>query len=307
LITVIAGGTGSIKLVRGLYSIARDLTVICNVADNMWLHGLYICPDVDTMIYGLAGLLDLRRGWGIKKDSFGFLEQIVLLGEPAWFKLGDRDLATHLIRTNLLKNGKNLTEITDWMRKKYSIHAKIVPATDSPVETKIITDGGEMHIQEYWVREKAKRAVSGIKYSGIECARVNPRAIQALKRSELIIIAPANPITSIGPTLAMKSLKKNLSSEKTKIIAVSPIIGSNAVSGPAVKYMNALNLKISPLGVAEYYSEFITKFVISKSDRNLSKPISKLGIKVYETDIVMKTREDEERLASYILKKAQSV
>ena len=145
---------------RGLYSIARDLTVICNVADNMWLHGLYICPDVDTMIYGLAGLLDLRRGWGIKKDSFGFLEQIVLLGELPWFKLGDRDLATHLIRTNLLKNGKNLTEITDWMRKRSSIHAKIVPATDSPIETKIITDGGEMHIQEYWVREKAKRAVS---------------------------------------------------------------------------------------------------------------------------------------------------
>jgi LPPG:FO 2-phospho-L-lactate transferase len=306
LITVLAGGTGSVKLIRGLASQTRDLTVISNIGDNIWLHGLYICPDIDTLIYGLADLLDKVKGWGIKNDSFGFLRQMEMLGEQTWFRLGDRDLATHLLRTNLLKNGKSLSEITEWLRNKYAISTKIIPATDSAIETKIITDKGEMHIQEFWIKHKGEPKVIDIIYDGANRSRINPEAIHALKRSKIIIIAPANPITSIGPMLAIKGVKKDLITERKKIVAISPLIGDRAISGPAVKYMQALKLQNSPLGVAEYYSDFISTFVISRSDSDLSLKIQSLGIKVYETDILMKDGLDENRLASYLIKQLKS-
>jgi LPPG:FO 2-phospho-L-lactate transferase len=306
LITVLAGGTGSVKLIRGLASQTRDLTVISNIGDNIWLHGLYICPDIDTLIYGLADLLDKVKGWGIKNDSFGFLRQMEMLGEQTWFRLGDRDLATHLLRTNLLKNGKSLSEITEWLRNKYAISTKIIPATDSAIETKIITDKGEMHIQEFWIKHKGEPKVIDIIYDGANRSRINPEAIHALKRSKIIIIAPANPITSIGPMLAIKGVKKDLITERKKIVAISPLIGDRAISGPAVKYMQALKLQNSPLGVAEYYSDFISTFVISRSDSDLSRKIQSLGIKVYETDILMKDGLDENRLASYLIKQLKS-
>jgi len=306
LITVLAGGTGSVKLIRGLASQTRDLTVISNIGDNIWLHGLYICPDIDTLIYGLADLLDKVKGWGIKNDSFGFLRQMEMLGEQTWFRLGDRDLATHLLRTNLLKNGKSLSEITEWLRNKYAISTKIIPATDSAIETKIITDKGEMHIQEFWIKHKGEPKVIDIIYDGANRSRINPEAIHALKRSKIIIIAPANPITSIGPMLAIKGVKKDLITERKKIVAISPLIGDRAISGPAVKYMQALKLQNSPLGVAEYYSDFISTFVISRSDSDLSLKIQGLGIKVYETDILMKDGLDENRLASYLIKQLKS-
>ncbi len=306
MITVLAGGTGSVKLIRGLASQTRDLTVISNIGDNIWLHGLYICPDIDTLIYGLADLLDKVKGWGIKNDSFGFLRQMEMLGEQTWFRLGDRDLATHLLRTNLLKNGKSLSEITEWLRNKYAISTKIIPATDSAIETKIITDKGEMHIQEFWIKHKGEPKVIDIIYDGANRSRINPEAIHALKRSKIIIIAPANPITSIGPMLAIKGVKKDLITERKKIVAISPLIGDRAISGPAVKYMQALKLQNSPLGVAEYYSDFISTFVISRSDSDLSLKIQSLGIKVYETDILMKDGLDENRLASYLIKQLKS-
>jgi LPPG:FO 2-phospho-L-lactate transferase len=306
LITILAGGTGSVKLIRGLASQTRELTVISNIGDNIWLHGLYVCPDIDTVIYGLADILDKSQGWGIRNDSFGFIRQMEMLGEQTWFRLGDRDLATHLLRTNMLKNGKNLSEITDWMRNKYAISTKIIPATDNPVETKIITDIGELHIQEFWVKFRGNPEVTDIVYAGAERSRVNPEAIHALKRSKVIIIAPANPVTSIGPILAIKGLRKELIIERKKIIAVSPLIGERAIGGPAIKYMKALKMQNSPVGVAEYYSDFVSNFVISRTDRNLSEKISRFNIKVYETDIMMDDSKDEVRLAAYLLKQSKS-
>lgn len=306
MITILAGGTGSVKLIRGLASQTRELTVISNIGDNIWLHGLYVCPDIDTVIYGLADILDKSQGWGIRNDSFGFIRQMEMLGEQTWFRLGDRDLATHLLRTNMLKNGKNLSEITDWMRNKYAISTKIIPATDNPVETKVITDIGELHIQEFWVKFRGNPEVTDIVYAGAERSRVNPEAIHALKRSKVIIIAPANPVTSIGPILAIKGLRKELIIERKKIIAVSPLIGERAISGPAIKYMKALKMQNSPVGVAEYYSDFVSTFVISSTDRNLSSKISSFNIKVYETDIMMDDSKDEVRLAAYLLKQSKS-
>jgi LPPG:FO 2-phospho-L-lactate transferase len=229
-----------------------------------------------------------------------------MLGEQMWFKIGDRDLATHLLRTNMLKNGKNLSEITDWMRSKYAIAPKIIPATDNPMETKIITDRGEMHIQEFWVKYRGEPNVINIVYSGADRSRVNPRAIDALKRSKIIVIAPANPITSIGPILAIKGIRKELIAQKKKIIAVSPMIGNEAVSGPAAKYMKAMDLQNSPIGVAKYYSDFVSKFIISTSDWSLSTEVNRLGIKPYETDIIMRNDDDEIRVALYLLKRFKS-
>ncbi|MDQ6866252.1 MAG: 2-phospho-L-lactate transferase [Thermoproteota archaeon] len=306
MITVLAGGTGSTKLIRGLASQFSDITVVSNVADNIWLYGLYICPDIDTVIYGLANILDLTQGWGIKNDSFECLRQMELLGEQTWFKLGDKDLAMHLLRTNMLKSGKSLSYITERMRDKYAVSSIIIPATDDPVETKVLTDRGEMHIQEFWVKHRAQPPVVSIRYEGAERARINPKVIQAIRRSELIVIAPANPISSIGPILAIRGFKKALVAEREKIVAVSPLIGNSAISGPAVKYMEAVKLNTSPFGVAKHYSEFVTKFVISKNDGDSSRRIIRLGMKVYETDILMKTSYDENRLASYLLTKVKA-
>jgi LPPG:FO 2-phospho-L-lactate transferase len=228
-----------------------------------------------------------------------------MLGEQTWFRLGDRDLATHLLRTHMLKNGKNLSEITDWMRNKYAISTKIIPATDNPVETKIITEIGEMHIQEFWVKYRGEPKVTDIVYTGAERSRINPEAVHALKRSKVIIIAPANPVTSIGPILAIKGARKELAFERKKIFAVSPLIGDRAISGPAVKYMQAMKIQNSPVGVAEYYSDFVNTFIISRSDSDLSAKISRLNMKVYETDIMMRDSIDENRLASYLLKQSK--
>ena len=301
MITVLAGGTGSIKLIRGLASQHCDLTVISNVADNIWLYGLYICPDIDTVIYGLADMLDSVKGWGIRNDSFQCLRQMEMLGEQTWFKIGDRDLATHLLRTIMLKNGKCLSYITEWIRKRYSVSSRVIPATDDPIETRVLTDRGEMHIQEFWVKHRAEPTVFNIRYKGIENARINIEVIQSIRQSKLIVIPPANPVSSIGPILAIRGLKEVLVEEREKIVGVSPLIGNMAVSGPAVKYMEAMKLPTTPFGIAQNYSDFLTKFVISKDDGDSSRMIEGIGVKVYETDILMKSSDDENRLASYLL------
>jgi LPPG:FO 2-phospho-L-lactate transferase len=301
LITVLAGGTGSVKLVMGLARSAKDMTVISNVGDNIWLHGLYVCPDIDTIIYGLAGLLDAMRGWGIRGDSFDCLAQLKKLGAPTWFNLGDRDLATHLLRTNMIKGGKSLSEVTSWMRDHYSVAARVIPATDGEVTTKIMTGMGEMHLQEFWVRHRGTPKVAGIKYDGVDKAAASHDAIDAVRRADVVIIAPANPVSSIGPIIALADLRKELVQNRGKVIAVSPLIGGRAVSGPALKYMKAIGLESSPVGVARYYSDFAGSFVISKSDHRLSPRIESLGMQVYETNITMKSRQDEVRLGRYIL------
>src|SRR3989338_5976179 len=193
MITVLAGGTGSVKLVRGLVAQESKVNVITNVGDNYWLYGLYVCPDIDTIIYGLADLLDQERGWGIKKDTFNFLRQMEVFGEETWFRVGDRDAATHLIRTNMLKNGKNLSDITKWMCEKFAVSANIIPVTDNSIETRIITDKGELHLQEYWVKHRGRDKVEGIQYIGADKARPNPEAVNLIRDPDMVILEPGNP------------------------------------------------------------------------------------------------------------------
>jgi LPPG:FO 2-phospho-L-lactate transferase len=304
LITVIAGGTGSVKLVRGLATVVKDLTVISNVGDNIWLHNLYVCPDIDTIIYGLGGLLDEKRGWGVKGDSFRCLAQMKKLGASTWFSLGDTDLATHLIRTVLMNSGKSLSDVTELMRRRYGLSAKVIPATDSEVTTKIKTDKGKMHLQEFWVKHRGSLAVIGVEYEGAKSAKASSEAIRAIRNSDKVIIAPANPVSSIGPIVALVDLLKELVRKRDNVVAVSPLIGEQAVSGPAIKYMKALGLVSSPAGVAQYYRDFVGSFVIDTSDHRLSSKIRNFGMRVNETNITMKNSQGEIRLGRYLMDKA---
>ena len=301
MITILSGGTGSVKLVRGLASQIPDLNVVSNVGDNYWLYGMYLCPDIDTIIYGLADLLDYERGWGIKKDSFGFLRQMEVFGEETWFRIGDRDAATHLMRTNMLKNGKNLSDITKWMCEKFAVEAKVIPVTDNTIETRISTNKGELHLQEYWVKYRGNDEVEGIQYIGADKARPNPEAINAMHDSKLVIIAPGNPLTSIGPMLSIKGVRKELSKIKKKVVAVSPLIGDKAISGPAAKYLQAAGIEVSAYGVAKMYSDVCSHMIIDTKDKALAKKIENLDTQVYETKIKMINKEGEKTLASFIL------
>jgi len=288
-------------MVRGMAALTKNLAVITNVGDNIWLFGLYVCPDIDTITYGLAGLLDERRGWGIRGDSFDCLAQLRRLDAPSWFGLGDRDLATHIVRTSMLRQGKSLSEITDSLRRRYSIDAKIIPATDQELTTIIRTKKGEMHLQEFWVKYKGRPKVTSIKFDGSDSAIPNSAAISAIRRADMIIVAPANPVSSIGPTISLKGLRAELARKRKRVIAVSPLIGKKAISGPAAKYMRALGLENSPVGVAQYYQDFVGNFVISKSDHSMAKRIKSFGMDVNETNITMKDAQGEIRLARYLV------
>lgn len=302
MITLIAGGTGSVKLARGLSKVADNLTVIANVADNIWLHGLYICPDIDTVTYGLSGLLDKSRGWGVIDDSFVFMEQMNKLGQDYWFKIGDKDLALHTIRTRFINEGRPLSWITEWVRKRLSISTVILPASDQHFETRIKTSVGEMHIQEYWVKNHAELDILNIRYEGIEQADPNPKTLEAIRNSDMIVLAPGNPISSIGPITSMPSIRKELELRKNEVIAVSPIIGNQALSGPASKYLEVMGIESSPAGIASYYSDISSNLVISESDIDYEKQIQNYGVDVYKTDIIMENEQDEIKLSNHILK-----
>ena len=302
LITILAGGSGSVKLVRGLASHRSDINVVTNVGDNYWLYGMYICPDIDTITYGLSDLLDQDKGWGIKKDTFGFLRQMEIFGEETWFRIGDRDTATHLTRTNMLKNGKSLSDITKWMSEKFSIEIKIIPITDNSVETRIVTDKGDMHLQEFWVKHRGMDEVKGIEYQGADKARPNPDAVNAIHDSSLIVIAPGNPLTSIGPMLAIKGIRKELSKKKNKVVAVSPIIGNAAISGPTGKYMEAAGIEVSAVGIAKMYADVCSNLIIDTKDRKQIKQIESLNINVHDTKIKMTNKQAEDALGASILK-----
>ena len=306
MITILAGGSGSVKLVRGFASQRSDINVIVNVGDNYWLYGMYICPDIDTITYGLADLLDHDKGWGIKKDTFGFLRQMEIFGEETWFRIGDRDTATHLTRTNMLKNGKSLSDITKWMCEKFSIEIKLIPVTDNAIETRIITKKGEMHLQEFWVKHRGMDPVEGIEYQGADKARPNPDAVNAIHDSSLVVIAPGNPLTSIGPMLAIKGIRKELAKKKNKVVAVSPVIGTSAISGPTGKYMEAAGMEVSALGIAKMYAHVCSNLVIDTKDRMQTKEIEALNINVHETKIRMTNKQSEDVLAASILKQYSS-
>ncbi len=303
MITVLAGGTGSIKIIRGLASCTSHFSIISNIGDNFWFNDLYVCPDIDTCIYGLAGILDKERGWGIKRDTFYYLTCMKLLGKEAWFQIGDKDLVTHIIRTKMLSEGFSLSTIVKWIaHNQYNINNKIIPVSDSHIETRIVTNKGDMNIQEFWVKNKAKPRVLDVYYKNSKRAKCNKDALKIIRSSDIIIIAPANPISSIAPILSLGQIKAELIKQRDRVIAISPVIGNKAISGPAEKYLRAKGIESSALGIAKFYSQLISKIVIDNSDSDLSKEINKMDVSSLETNIFMNNAKEENRLARLILK-----
>ncbi len=302
MLTVLAGGTGSAKLVRGLsqYVSNETITIIVNVGDNISMHGLYICPDIDTILYTLSGLLDIGRGWGVNNDTFHFLEQASIYGIDDWFKLGDRDLATHIFRTLMMKKGMSLSEVTKLLTKKMKIKHEVLPASDQHIETRIETLQGEIHIQEFWVKLKGEPEVLGVRYHGPRNPIAAPGVLDAIREARRIIICPANPVTSIGPITYISSIKEALIEAKDNVVAVSPIKGKNPVSGPAGKLLRSIGSEVTPRGVAALYSDFLGRIIIDKSDKELCSNIRRIGVKTAVTNIIMNNMLDEKKLGEFV-------
>ena len=303
MITVLAGGTGSAKLVRGLAAHVSpdDLTVIVNIGDNILLHGLYICPDVDTILYALAGVLDKSRGWGFKNDTFNFLEQASKYGLEDWFKLGDKDLAIHIARTEMMKAGLTLSEVTQQLAKHLKVHQKLLPASDEHIETRIQTPEGDMHLQEFWVKRKGTPNVLGVSYRGPENPQPAPDVVEAIHDADKVVICPANPVTSIGPILHIPSIREVLTKVRSHVVAVSPIVNNRPVSGPAGKFLRGIGTEVSPAGVAQIYSGFTGRLLVDETDRAAIDKIEEIGVEGIATDILMKDEAAERQLAQFII------
>jgi LPPG:FO 2-phospho-L-lactate transferase len=300
-VTALAGGTGSAKLLRGIYSLPPDLTVIANVGDNIWVHGLCVCPDIDIAMYTLAGIANSETGWGIAGDTFWALTQLSRLGSEAWFKLGDKDMATSIVRTAMLRRGKTLTAVTDGLRKSFGLRCKLLPATDHDLETRIITSAGNFHLQEFWVRDRGRPDVTEVHYRGASKASMTLEVRKALSGADRIIVCPANPVTSIGPMLAVRGFAKELAESDARVVALSPMLGAAPFSGPAGKLMNAMGRRADSIGVASMYRKFVDCMVVSSDDIDMKKRIEALGIECVTSDTRMKTRKDEIRLAKELL------
>lgn len=303
MIVVLTGGTGGAKLIEGLAAEIdpSELTIICNTGDDCFLHGLHISPDIDTITYTLAGLIDDVRGWGIKGDTFTTLERLGRLGADTWFRVGDRDLATHITRTRLLREGRSLSQVTEHVRKSLGVKATILPMSDDRVETRVVTPGGEISFQEFFVKERWSLEVNGIRLVGAEQSRPAPGVLETIGRASAVIVCPSNPITSIGPILAVPGIRSALMQVRAPVIGVSPIIGASAISGPAHKLMAAMGMEQSAFGVARAYADFLDTFIIDTEDATLKNQIEALGINVMATSIRMRSLSDKICLAHAML------
>ena len=302
-VTALAGGTGAAKLLRGLAACLgpRDLTIVGNTGDDTEVWGLHVSPDLDTVTYALAGLLDVARGWGRADETFHALQAMASLGAPTWFSLGDRDLATHLVRTAALREGETLTAITARLAARLGVAARILPMSDAPVRTSVTTTQGRLAFQEYFVRDKAQGEVVAVAYDGATAARPAPGVVEAIAGADLVLVCPSNPVTSIGPILAVPGIVAALRTTRAPIVGVSPIVGGAPVSGPAGRLMQARGLDVSPLGVAAAYAPWLRTLLIDARDAKLADALGEAGVKAVAADIVMTDRASEIVLARRVL------
>ncbi len=303
MLTILTGGTGGAKLIEGLAAEIdpAELTIICNTGDDCVFHGLHISPDLDTITYTVAGISDSAKGWGIKDETFTVLEQLRRLGEPTWFKLGDKDLATHIMRSRLLNEGFPLSRITRELCDRLRVAAKILPMSDERVETRLRTRDGDLSFQEYFVRERWSIPVTSIRFEGAEQSRPAPWVLEAIRQASAVVVCPSNPVTSIGPILAVPGVRAGLTETAATVIGLSPIVGASAISGPAHKLMVAAGFEPSALGVAQAYADFLDIFVIAAEDERVKSRLEALGVRTVLTDIVMSNLEDKKRLAREVL------
>lgn len=303
MITVLTGGTGGAKFVDGLRQImpAENLAIIVNTGDDLMWWGLYVSPDIDSITYVLAGLLSRERGWGVKGDTFFCLQAMGELGQPIWFHTGDRDMAVHILRSKLLAEGKTLSEVTAHISDKLGVKAKLLPMSNSRVETRIGTPVGELSFEEYFVQRWFQDPVESVRFAGAGDAEPAPGVLDAILSADTVLLAPSNPITSIGPILAVPGVREALQRTKARIAAVSPIVAGAAVSGPAGILMASQGLPVSIAGVAQYYHDFLDLLVVDERDAEAAEELRKTGVRVHTAKTVMRTAEDKADLAHAVL------
>jgi LPPG:FO 2-phospho-L-lactate transferase len=299
MIVVLTGGTGGAKFVDGLRCVIpeEELTIVVNTGDDHIWWGLYVSPDLDSITYMLGGALSNERGWGVRGDTFHCLQAMKELGEPAWFSVGDRDLATHLLRTRLLAQGKTLSAAAQIIAERFHLRARILPMSDQRVETRIDTPLGELSFEEYFVQRWFQDPVKSVRFAGAAEAEPAPGVIESIGAARAVLIAPSNPVTSIGPMLAVPGIGNALCKTPAPVVAVSPIVGTAAVSGPAANLMAAQGLEVSISGIAAAYRDFLDGLVVHESDSAAAQVVAAGNIDTYCANILMKTREDRERVA----------
>jgi len=303
-IVALAGGVGGAKLVQGLASVlpAQDLTVVVNTGDDEVFHGLYISPDLDTVMYSLAGLANRETGWGVAGDTFSALGMLKRYGAVGtWFNLGDKDLATHLERTRLLREGWTLSQATAHLCEKLGIQVSLVPMSDQPVRTVVETEEGVLPFQEYFVKHQCRPRVKRVRFEGAKTARISSSLEPAFRKAKALVMCPSNPIVSIGPILAVPNVRSRLDGFKGLRLAVSPIVAGQALRGPAAKMLQELGEEVSCVGVARRLREVCDIFVIDMLDSDRQQEIQALGLDMVVLDTVMNSDEDKARLARQIL------
>lgn len=298
-ITALAGGVGAARFLTGLVKVTtpEDLTVIVNTGDDINLFDLHISPDVDIVTYTLAGIVDEAKGWGVKDDTFHALNNLKTLGVDAWFNLGDKDLATHIYRTNRLRQGATLSEVADEIRIKLGLKTRILPMSNDYFETKIKTPMGTMHFEEYFVKHQCKPQFLDVEFDGGATAKPAPGVLDSLLDADLVIVCPSNPVVSVGTILSIVGVRDALRRSKARVVAVSPIVAGATIKGPADKMLSGLGVEVSAFGVAMVYSDFLDAIVIDSKDANQKQRIEKLGLAVTVTNTVMKSLEDKVALA----------
>ena len=307
MITVLTGGTGGAKFVDGLRHVVRqdELTIIVNTGDDMTWWGLYVSPDIDSIVYMLAGKLSPERGWGVRRDTFFCLQAMKELGEATWFQAGDQDLAVHIFRTQRLAEGKALSEATAEIALRFGVSARILPMSDSRIETRVRTFHRELSFQEYFVQREYRDPVESIHFAGASEAAPAPGVIESIRSAELILLAPSNPITSMGPILAVPGIREALLGSRACVAAVSPIVGGAAVSGPAGTLLRAQGFSASIAGVIDCYRDFLDLLVVDSHDAAGAEQLRKTGVRVHCTSSIMRNKEDRVALARSVLSACQ--
>jgi LPPG:FO 2-phospho-L-lactate transferase len=303
MIVVLTGGTGGAKFVEGLRQVTsvEELTFIVNTGDDLEWWGLYVSPDLDSITYAMAGLLSRERGWGVKGDTFYCLQAMGELAEPIWFHVGDRDLAVHLVRSRMLAQGRTLTEVTTEICSKLGVQSRILPMSNSRVETRVMTPSGELSFQEYFVQRWYQDPVNSVRFAGASEAEPAPGVVEAILAANTVIVAPSNPVTSIGPILAVPGIRAALRETSATVVAVTPLIGNAAVTGPAGVLMAAQGLPVSIAGLAQAYGDFLDILIADLRDQQAAGQLDRPGLRVHCANTIMKTAEDKAKLARTVL------
>lgn len=306
MIVVLAGGVGAARFLQGVVQVVpqEEITVIANTGDDREFYGLHVSPDVDIVMYTLAGLVNESQGWGIRDDTYHTMQQLTAYGNEDWFALGDRDLATHIHRTQLLRQGKSLSEITANLCASLGLKVRILPMSDQSIQTHILTPAGLLHFEEYFAQRHCSDPVQDVQFVGAEVAKPAPGVLDAIKEAEAILIAPSNPIVSIGSILSVPGIHDALHEASGMVVAVSPLVGGAPIKGPADKLMSGLHMEVSAVGVARYYRDFLDVMVIDQQDSHLLDAIEDLGIPATATDTIMRDSTAKAALALAVLKAA---